>query len=41
MRGILFGIYKYVFVCRRHGDDIKFYDVVNNIFVYRHGMQKP
>ncbi|EEB25931.1 hypothetical protein M070_1086 [Bacteroides fragilis str. A7 (UDC12-2)] len=29
---ILFGIYKYGFVCRRYGDEIKFYDVVNNNF---------
>lgn len=24
--------YEYVFVCRRHGDEIRFYDVVNNNF---------
>ena len=24
--------YKFVFVCRRYGDEIRFYDVVNNNF---------
>lgn len=29
--------YKYIFVCRLYGDEIKFYDVVNKNFWAQHG----